>query len=290
MLKGLQRIIAAQRTSDGAGVTLYRSLGQSPFARLDPFLMLDEFGSDRPDEYIAGFPPHPHRGFQTVTYMLEGHMLHEDHLGNRGHLRSGGVQWMTAGRGVIHSEMPQQESGLMRGFQLWVNLPAREKMRPAAYEDIDAGRIPLATENGVRVKAVAGTFGAGAGSITGPVKGVTTRPVFFDVKLDAGVRFEQPLPGPHNTFVYVFEGELAAGVDSSLPKALSRREGGVFGAGDGIVLVAGGSGARFLLLSAAPIGEPVVQYGPFVMNTREEIDQAVRDYQSGQLVASGSSA
>ena len=163
-------------------------------------------------------------------------------------------------------------------------------MRPAAYEDIDAGRIPEATENGVRVKAVAGTFGAGAGSITGPVTGVTTQPVFFDVKLDAGVRFEQPLPRTHNTFVYVFEGELAAAADSSLPKALSRREGGVFGAGDGIVLIAGGSGARFLLLSAAPIGEPVVQYGPFVMNTREEIDQAVRDYQSGQLVASGSSA
>jgi redox-sensitive bicupin YhaK (pirin superfamily) len=290
VLKELQRIIVAQRTSDGAGVTLYRSLGQSPFARLDPFLMLDEFGSDRPDEYIAGFPSHPHRGFQTVTYMLEGHMLHEDHLGNRGHLRSGGVQWMTAGRGVIHSEMPQQESGLMRGFQLWVNLPAREKMRPAAYEDIDAGRIPVIAENGVWVKAVAGTFESAAGSITGPVTGVTTHPVFFDVKLDAGVRFEQPLPQSHNTYVYVFEGDLVAAGNSSLPKALSRREGGVFGEGGGIVLTAGESGARFLLLCAAPIGEPVVQYGPFVMNTREEIDQAVRDYQSGRLVAIGSRA
>ena len=299
MLKVLQRVIAAQRTSDGAGVTLYRSLGQSPFARLDPFLMLDEFGSDRPDEYIAGFPPHPHRGFQTVTYMLEGHMLHEDHLGNRGHLRSGGVQWMTAGRGVIHSEMPQQESGLMRGFQLWVNLPAREKMCTAAYEDIDASRIPVVSGAGWQAKVVAGSLQpaavaattAAAGTVTGPVTGVSSRPIFFDVVLGPGGCFEHPLPAGHATFVYVYEGTLEPLSGSSLPQqGLLRRQGGVFGDGEGLRVAAGIAGARFLLLAAAPIGEPIVQYGPFVMNTREEIDQAVRDYQAGRLVGSGSSA
>ena len=165
-VRSLTRVIEAQRTSDGAGVSLYRSLGQGPFARLDPFLMLDEFGSDRPNEYIAGFPAHPHRGFQTVTYMLDGHMLHEDHLGNRGHLRSGGVQWMNAGRGIIHSEMPQQTEGRMRGFQLWINLPAREKMKPAAYRDIPAAGIP-ATDwpGGGRVKVIAGTLHTPSGAV-----------------------------------------------------------------------------------------------------------------------------
>ena len=194
MLKVLQRVIAAQRTSDGAGVTLYRSLGQSPFARLDPFLMLDEFGSDRPDEYIAGFPPHPHRGFQTVTYMLEGHMLHEDHLGNRGHLRSGGVQWMTAGRGIIHSEMPQQLEGRMRGFQLWINLPAKEKMKPAGYRDIQPEEIPLhGLSGGGQVKVIAGTLEADGASITGPIHGLSTEPLYLDVQLPAGGRFSQPV-------------------------------------------------------------------------------------------------
>ena len=286
----LRRVIAAQRTTDGAGVTLHRSLGQSPHVRLDPFLMLDEFGSDRPDEYIAGFPPHPHRGFETVTYMLEGHMLHEDHLGHRGHLRSGGVQWMTAGRGIIHSEMPQQESGLLRGFQLWINLPAREKMRPAAYADIDAARIPQVQGDGCRARIVAGSFAGSAGHACGPVVGVTTQPIFFDVELAAGVRFAHALPAGHNAFIYVFEGGLAAAPDSSLAQPLRPRQGGVLGEGAGVVLVAGGAGARFLLLAAAPIGEPVVQYGPFVMNTREEVEQAVRDYQAGRLVDGGAGA
>ena len=284
MPKLLQRVIAAQRTSDGAGVTLHRSLGQSPFTRLDPFLMLDEFGSDRPDEYIAGFPAHPHRGFQTVTYMLEGHMLHEDHLGNRGHLRSGAVQWMTAGRGIIHSEMPQQEQGAMRGFQLWVNLPAREKMCRAAYDDIDASRIPLVLTDVGRVKVIAGAFAAPGGAVEGPVTGVTTRPIFFDVELLPGKRFRHELPEAHSTYLYVFEGALVPARDSSLERSLVRREGGVFAGGDSIEVTAGDAGARFLLLAAAPIGESVVQYGPFVMNTREEIEQAIRDYQSGRLV------
>ena len=285
MQRVLQRIIAAQRTSDGAGVTLYRSLGQSPFVRLDPFLMLDEFGSDRPEEYIAGFPSHPHRGFQTVTYMLEGHMLHEDHLGHRGHLKSGGVQWMTAGRGIIHSEMPQQERGLMRGFQLWINLPAREKMCPAAYEDIEAERIPTISADGATIKLIAGSIERGGKTAKGPVTGVTTQPIFFDVTLAAGATFSEGLPASHSAYLYVFEGELSIAAPDGAFASLSKRHGGVLGDGDTLVVEAGQVGARFLLLAAAPLGEPIVQYGPFVMNTREEIDQAIRDYQSGRLVA-----
>jgi hypothetical protein len=283
----LQRVIAAQRTSDGAGVTLYRSLGQSPFARLDPFLMLDEFGSDRPEEYIAGFPPHPHRGFQTVTYMLEGHMLHEDHLGHRGHLKSGGVQWMTAGRGIIHSEMPQQERGLMRGFQLWINLPAREKMCPAAYEDIEAERIPTVSAEGATIKLIAGSIEREGRTFNGPVTGVTTQPIFFDVTLEAGVRFTEALPIAHSAYLYVFEGELSIAAPGKGLASLPKRHGAVLSEGETLVVEAGSVGARFLLLAAAPIGEPIVQYGPFVMNTREEIDQAIRDYQSGRLAAAG---
>ena len=273
----LIRVIDAQRTSDGAGVSLHRSLGQGSFARLDPFLMLDEFGSDRPDEYIAGFPAHPHRGLQTVTYMLEGHMLHEDHLGNRGHLKSGGVQWMTAGRGIIHSEMPQQEEGLMRGFQLWINLPAAEKMGPAGYRDLDAEQIPLYEEaGGLRVKVIAGELRRAGQQVRGPIHGLSTAPEFWDVAMPANFVFEQPLPADHSVYVYVFEGAL---------DGLRARQGGVFGPGAALRLVAGSAGARCLVLAAKPIGEPIVQYGPFVMNTREEIEQAVRDYQSGRLVA-----
>jgi redox-sensitive bicupin YhaK (pirin superfamily) len=275
----LQRAIAAQRTSDGAGVSLWRSLGQTPFARLDPFLMLDEFGSDKPGEYIKGFPPHPHRGFQTVTYMLAGHMLHEDHLGNRGHLRAGDVQWMNAGRGIIHSEMPQQESGLMRGFQLWINLPARDKMSPAGYQDIPAASLPVVEDgSGLRAVVVAGEWTQGGARVAGPVAGLATQPLFVDLSLPVGAALSLPLPATHNAFIYVYEGAL------SLPGgALVARHGGVLGAGDRIEAVAGDAGARCLLLAARPIGEPVVQYGPFVMNTREEIEQAVRDYQSGRL-------
>ena len=281
-MRQLQRVIPALRTSDGAGVSLYRSLGQSQHARLDPFLMLDEFGSDRPDEYIAGFPSHPHRGFETVTYMLEGHMLHEDHLGNRGDLKSGGVQWMTAGRGIIHSEMPQQESGLMRGFQLWINLPAAEKMKPASYRDIDADELPEANfADRSWVKVVAGEVQREGKTLRGPIQGLTTDPLFIDVRLPAGLRFEQPIKAGHHAYVYVFEGGLVAG--ASLDRPLPSRHGGCL-VGEGPVEVhAGEEGARFLLLAARPLGEPIVQYGPFVMNTRAEIEQAVADYQAGRL-------
>ena len=254
--------------------------------RVDPFLMLDEFSTENPDDYIAGFPPHPHRGFETVTYMLEGHMLHEDHLGNKGHLRSGDVQWMTAGRGIIHSEMPQQERGAMRGFQLWINLPAAEKMKPAGYRDILSAEIPVVTlANGMRVKVIAGQFVAPttestAGPTTGPIHGISTQPLFLDVTLPASGVFTQMLPEGHACFVYVFEGAI------DLPGGtLAMKTGGVLGPGEALEVRAQAAGARFLVLAARPLNEPVVQYGPFVMNTRQEIEQAIADYQSGRLAA-----
>lgn len=280
----LQRVIPSQATSDGAGVKLRRSIGQSVQARLDPFLMLDEFGTENPDDYIAGFPSHPHRGFETVTYMLDGHMLHEDHLGNRGDLKSGDVQWMTAGRGIIHSEMPQQTEGRMRGFQLWINLPAREKMKPAAYRDIPAATIPVAEwSGGGRVKVIAGTLQTPAGAVAGPIQGLSTAPVYWDVALGANGVFEHALPPSHNAFVYVYEGDVQVGAES--PRALPRRSAGVLSAGDAVRVAAAEEGARFILLAALPLHEPVAQYGPFVMNTAAELEQAVRDYQSGRLTA-----
>lgn len=281
MIRVLQRVVSAQRTSDGAGVTLYRSLGQSQFARLDPFLMLDEFGSERADEYIAGFPAHPHRGFQTVTYMLEGHMLHEDHLGNRGHLKSGGVQWMTAGRGIIHSEMPQQESGLMRGFQLWINLPAAEKMKPAAWRDIPAASIPLVTIAGGALRLIAGELTVDGRSRQGAVHGSSLAPLLADVHLEPDASLVLPIDAAANALLYLYEGAATLSGE-----ALPSRSAALLGDGDSVGLAAGASGARLLMLAARPLHEPVVQYGPFVMNTREEIEQAVSDYRSGRLTTS----
>ena len=277
----LKQVIRATAASDGAGVKLHRSLGQTETARLDPFLMLDEFGTDNPDDYIAGFPDHPHRGFETVTYMLDGHMLHQDHMGNRGNLKSGDVQWMTAGRGIIHSEMPQQSQGRMRGFQLWINLPAREKMKPAGYRDIPAVDIPVvALAAGGRVKVIAGTLTI-AGKLTpGPMQGLSTEPVYFDVELQAGESFVHALPAGHNAFLYAYEGGVGVGEPS---RVLPPRSAGILSTGDQVTVTAAESGARFILLAGRPLGEPVMQYGPFVMNTREEIEQAVRDYQAGRL-------
>lgn len=276
----VKRVIPGQAVSDGAGVQLRRSLGQSPHTRLDPFLMLDEFSSENPDDYVAGFPSHPHRGFETVTYMLDGHMLHEDHLGNRGHLKSGGAQWMTAGRGIIHSEMPQQESGRMRGFQLWINLPAREKMKAAGYCDIQADEIPQATlASGAKVKVIAGEVDSDGASLRGPILGVTTAPLFIDVTLPPGVVFTQAIAASHHAFVYPFEGDIT--IDD---RTVSRGNAAELSAGDHVVVNAP-AGARFILLAAIPLNEPVVQYGPFVMNSREEIEQALRDYSEGTLTA-----
>jgi len=269
----LQRVIRSIPASDGAGVKLRRSLGQSHFARLDPFLMLDEFSSDNADDYIAGFPAHPHRGFETVTYILDGHMLHEDHLGNQGNLKSGGVQWMTAGRGIIHSEMPQQERGRMRGFQLWINLPAKEKMKRAAYRDLQASDIPeVSLPGNGKVRVIAGEFQG----VKAPVPPTPTDATYFDVHLPAGGAFVHPVKDGYNAFAYVYEGAL---------EGIEPHAAAVFDTAGTIELRAGDNAARFLLLAGRPIGEPVVQYGPFVMNTREEIEQAIRDYQAGTLAS-----
>ena len=283
----LQQVIRSVPTSDGAGVKLRRSLGQGPSQRLDPFLMLDEFSSENADDYIAGFPDHPHRGFETVTYMLDGHMLHEDHLGNRGDLRSGGAQWMTAGRGIIHSEIPQQQSGRMRGFQLWINLPAREKMKPAAYRDIQPEEIPrVALPAGVEVKVIAGALSVDDETVAGPIQGISTEPLFLDLRLPVGARLTIPLPAGHNAFIYPYEGQLGVGA-SDERRTLATHEAGVLSTGTEVELLDVGAdrgAAAFLLLAARPLREPVVQHGPFVMNSRDEIEQAILDYQNGQLV------
>jgi quercetin 2,3-dioxygenase len=279
----LQQVIKSVVTSDGAGVRLQRSLGQSQALRLDPFLMLDEFSSENPDDYVAGFPAHPHRGFETVTYLLDGHMLHEDHLGHRGDLKSGGVQWMTAGRGIIHSEMPQQERGRMRGFQLWINLPAREKMKPASYRDIQPSEIPVvAIPGGSRVKVIAGTVEQNGRTTPGPIQGVTTDPLYLDVELPPGSGFSHPVRADYNVFLYPYEGNMNVG-PAGAERALTTHNAGVLSGGDRVEASAMAAGARFLLLAGRPLREPVVQYGPFVMNTREEIEQAIRDYQNGEL-------
>lgn len=282
MQRQLQQIIQSVATSDGAGVKIRRSLGQSPAARFDPILMLDEFNSDKADDYIAGFPSHPHRGFETVTYMLDGHMLHEDHMGNRGDLKAGDVQWMTAGRGIIHSEMPQQIDGRMRGFQLWINLPAAEKMKDAAYRDIPAADIPRATPaEGVAVKVIAGELAAASGTTRGPIGGLSTEPVYWDITLDAQAQVDFALPAGHHLFLYCYEGEVAVGEDR---RTLKAGQAGLLSDGEQLALSAP-EGSRTLLIGGKPIGEPIAQYGPFVMNSPEEIEQAINDYRSGQLTA-----
>jgi redox-sensitive bicupin YhaK (pirin superfamily) len=277
VVRTLERIIEAVNTSDGAGVKLRRSLGRGHASRVDPFLMLDEFSSENPDDYVAGFPPHPHRGFETVTYMLEGHMRHEDHLGNRGELKTGGVQWMTAGRGVIHSEIPQQQAGRMEGFQLWLNLPGRDKLCEPWYRDFAAADLPRAqTDQGVTVIVIAGD----SHGVTGAVRREATAPLYLDLHLPAGAGFEQALPAGHNAFVYVYRGELAI-AGQAVPAgrmALLANEADA----DGVVLHAGGE-ARALLIAGQPLHEPIAQYGPFVMNSAAEIHQALADYRDGRL-------
>jgi quercetin 2,3-dioxygenase len=280
----LEQIIESVHASDGAGVKLRRSLGGPRGLRVDPFLMLDEFSSENPGDYIAGFPAHPHRGFETVTYLLDGHMLHEDHLGHRGDLKTGGVQWMTAGRGIVHSEMPQQEDGRMRGFQLWINLPAKEKMKPAGYRDLQANEIPVvALPNGGSVKVIAGTVEVDGAVTNGPIEGVTTDPTYLDVTLPAGAHFSHPVNGEYSAFLYPYEGRVDVGPKGSARALNSHSAGVLTSGGDRIEVTAGPEGARVLVLAGRPLREPVVQYGPFVMNTRQEIEQAVRDFQSGAL-------
>ncbi|MDP2030577.1 MAG: pirin family protein [Thiobacillus sp.] len=273
--RSIRQLVPALEVTEGAGVTVHRSIGTPALRNLDPFLMLDHFGSDNPNEYIAGFPDHPHRGFITFTYILDGHMQHRDSMGNQGDLKPGGVQWMKAASGVIHSEMPQQTNGLMRGFQLWINLPASEKMSDPAYQEFSAAAIPeVALENG-RVRVLAGEFDGTRGVINDPA----TEVCYLDVSLAADARFRLPLETTHHAFVYVFEGSaLLAGA------VLAKHTLAVLGEGDMVEIVAGSAGSRFILVAGRPVGEPVVQYGPFVMNSREEIEQAVADYRAGKLV------
>ncbi|WP_085596819.1 MULTISPECIES: pirin family protein [unclassified Pseudomonas] len=279
-LRKVLSVHSGQPASDGAGVKLTRVFGGQGVERFDPFLMLDEFGSQNPDDYIAGFPPHPHRGFETVTYMLEGRMRHEDHLGNVGLLQSGGVQWMTAAKGIIHSEMPEQEQGVMRGFQLWLNLPGRHKLDPAAYRDIQPQDLPrLTTAGGVEAVVIAGRFDDGHSQQAGAVERPHTEPHYFDLHLPAGASVSPRLPAGHRVMLYVYEGsiELPGHPQSIASSRLVRL------ADEGELRLDSRAGARVLLIAGKPLGEPVVQYGPFVMNSREEIEQALRDFRDDRL-------
>jgi hypothetical protein len=271
----VSRLIPAIEITEGAGVTVHRTIGTPALKSLDPFLMLDHFGSEDPDDYIAGFPDHPHRGFITFTYMLDGHMEHRDSMGNRGDLRAGGAQWMKAASGVIHSEMPKQTQGRMRGFQLWINLPAAEKMSDPVYQEFSPEAIPEVHEAGRRVRLLAGEYAGCRGVVDDPNTDVR----YLDVALDAGVAFSLPLSVGQAAFLYVYEGNARIGAT-----ALPRHHLAVLTDGDAVELIAGDEGVRFILVAGHPLKESVVQYGPFVMNTREEIEQAFADYREGRLV------
>ncbi len=277
--RDVERLVVGQPTSDGAGVKLTRVLTQPLQQRLDPFLMLDAFGTDNPQDYIGGFPDHPHRGFETITYMIAGRMRHRDSAGHEGLLQNGSVQWMTAGRGVIHSELPEQENGRMEGFQLWLNLPAKDKMLAPWYRDIAAEEIPqVVTDEGVTVRVIAGRSHGTEGAMQRDV----TEPLYLDLELPAGSHFSQQLPASHNAFVYVYRGALEIG-DTPVPaQGMAILANGADR--DGVVLTTTRA-TRALLIAGKPLGEPIAQYGPFVMNTKEEIYQAVQDFQSGRFAA-----
>lgn len=276
--RGIERIVEGIATSDGAGVKLTRVLTGKLQRRLDPFLLLDSFGSNDPDDYIAGFPDHPHRGFETVTYMLSGRMRHRDSAGHEGLLEGGGVQWMTAGRGVIHSEIPEQKNGVMEGFQLWLNLPAQRKMVNPWYRDFRGEDIPeYATADGVTVRIIAGASNGVVGAVTREV----TEPLYLDIHLPAGGVFSTALPATHNAFVYVYRGAVEIG-----GTLVQSRRMGILGntpEADGVTLAAT-QDARLLLVAGRPLNEPIMQHGPFVMNTQEEINQALEDFGSGRFV------
>lgn len=275
----VNRTVQGQAASDGAGVRLTRVIGGPALPDLDPFLLLDEFGTDRPEDYLAGFPDHPHRGFETVTYMLDGRMRHRDNHGNEGVLVPGSVQWMTAGRGLVHSEMPEQEEGRMRGFQLWVNLPARDKMTAPKYQEFAPERIPqVAPAPGVSVKVIAGEVDGTAGPIVQPA----TDPLYLDIALEPGVAWTHDLPEGHSAFAYAYEGDATVG-EGDDARALPSRTLAVLGGGERLVLAAGDAGARLILVAGRPLREPVARHGPFVMNTKQEIMQAFVDYQEGRF-------
>jgi len=274
----VEQLVIGKPTSDGAGVKLTRVLTQSLQRRLDPFLMLDAFGSDQPDDYLAGFPDHPHRGFETVTYMIAGRMRHRDSAGHEGVLENGGVQWMTAGRGVIHSEIPQQEDGVMEGFQLWLNLPARDKMTEPWYRDFAAADLPrFITDAGVAVTVIAGK----SHGVTGAVTREATAPLYLDLHLPAGARFTQPLLAGHNAFVYVYRGAVSI---AGRPVPAQRMAILANDAQADGVMIDALEAAKVLLIVGRPLNEPIAQYGPFVMNTDQEIYQALNDFRERRFV------
>jgi len=278
--RGVERLVGGQSVMDGAGVRINRVLTQPLQRRLDPFLMLDAFGSDKAGDYIAGFPEHPHRGFETVTYMLAGRMRHRDSAGHEGLVTNGGVQWMTAGRGVVHSEMPEQNEGLMEGFQLWLNLPAQDKMSAPWYRDIPSEDVPRFTlADGGTVQVIAGSSHGVAGAVQRDI----TQPLYLDIDLPAGATFEQPLPAGHNAFLYVFRGEVVV-EGKAVPQArMAILDNDT--AADGVRIKATAP-ARLLLIAGRPLNEPIAQYGPFVMNTQAEIFQAVEDFRNGKFTDS----
>ena len=278
-IRPVKRIVSSKPTIEGAGVHLRRAFGFGDTTEFDPFLLLDDFRNDRPEEYRAGFPWHPHRGIETITYVLAGTVEHGDSLGNRGNLDAGDVQWMTAGRGIVHSEMPEQHAGRMRGFQLWLNLPGDSKLIEPAYQEFGPDRIPLASPaRGVHVKVIAGQVGP----VTGPVVQPATDPTYLDVELDPQATFVHALPRGHAAFVYVFEGELSIGTGARVT-ALPQHSLAVLGDGAQVRLQSGALAARAILVAGRPLREPVARYGPFVMNTEAQLRQAFEDYQNGRF-------
>jgi len=276
--RGFARIVKGMPATDGAGVELSRVIGQPGLESLDPFLLLDAFRSDRAEDYIAGFPPHPHRGFETVTYLLAGRMRHKDNAGHEGVIQPGGVQWMTAGRGIVHSEMPEQENGLLAGFQLWVNLPAEHKMDAPAYQEYAAEQIPVEHRQHSEIRVIAGSTSQ---ETSGPVSQPLTEALYLDVMLAADSHFEEPLPQGHNAFLYLIEGQL--GIPGEASAKLQRDQLAVLTQGEGVSLHSADQPARFLLIAGKPLNEPVARGGPFVMNTKQQIEQAFADYKAGNF-------
>lgn len=277
-IKELQSQISGVNTSDGDGVNMTRLIGTQQLNYIDPFLLLDAFGSDEPNDYIGGFPSHPHRGFETVTYLLAGKMRHKDNAGNEGIIEAGGVQWMTAGKGIVHSEMPEQEDGLLSGFQLWVNLPAMDKMTEPAYQEFSKAEVPIERwENGTKIRVITGTTERGT---QGPVKNTYVSPLFMDVSLKSGQAFQQTIDADDNSFIYVIDGELSIGEEAQL---LAEKNIGILERGDQISVISKTNQSRFIVISAKPLNEPIARGGPFVMNSEAEVQQAFADYRNGRF-------
>ncbi len=270
----VEQLVQASLLAEGAGVTVHRTIGTPELQYFDPFLMLDHFGSDDPDQYIAGFPDHPHRGFITLTYMLDGHMLHQDSMGNKGDLNAGGIQWMKAGSGVIHSEMPQQTEGLMRGFQLWINLPATEKMSDPSYQEFSSTAIPVASQDDATVRVISGSYDG----LTGPIEDLNTDVRYLDVALSPGAAFSYDLPIEMATFMYAYQGRGNIAGEPVSTHALARLSNGER------FQITADDELRFIFVAGRPLNEPIAQYGPFVMNSREELEQCFSDYRDGTLV------